>query len=189
MPSTPSATSDVTAEPGAALRGYRDLGGGRIRELVGRGLADFTIGQVIEHRPCRTVRETDHVLALALTGNPAPVHSDDEFCHATGCDRPLVCATVTLGIVIGLTVRATSGLTSANLALDEVRFTHPVHVGDTLRAQSTILAARPSHSRPEQGVVTCRIEGHNQDNNLVLAATRVFFVPVDVAAVRDATDY
>ncbi|HEU0086353.1 MAG TPA: hypothetical protein VFQ77_01650 [Pseudonocardiaceae bacterium] len=33
-----------------------------------------------------------------------------------------------------MTVRSTSGMTSANLALDEGWFERPVHVGDTLRA-------------------------------------------------------
>lgn len=175
--------------PSVALLGFRDLGDNRIREVVGHGLDDFVVGLVIEHRPARTVTETDHVMALALTGNPAPVHSDVEFCRASGRGRPLVCGIVTLGVVLGQTVRSTSGLTAANLALDEVRFHHPVHVGDTLRAQSTILTARRSRSRPEHGVVTCRIEGHNQDEQRVLSATRTFLVPADATGLRDATDY
>lgn len=171
------------------LQGYRRVGENRIRELVGRGLEGFVVGQVIEHRPARTVTEADHVLALALTGNPAPVHSDIEFCRRTGRDQPLVCGILTLNIVLGLTVRSTSGLTAANLALDDVRFENPVHVGDTLRAQSEILTARRSESRPEYGIVTCRIEGHNQHDKRVFSCTRAFLVPADASAVRDATDY
>lgn len=112
-------------------QGYRRVGENRIRENVGRGLADFVVGQVIEHRPARTVTETDHMLMLALTGNQAPVHSDTMFCERSGRDRPLVCGIVTLGIVLGATVRSLSGLTTASLALDELRLDNPVHVGDT----------------------------------------------------------
>jgi hypothetical protein len=50
----------------------------------------LVVGLIIEHRPARTVTETDHVLTLALTGNPAPVHSDLRFCVQSGRDRPLV---------------------------------------------------------------------------------------------------
>jgi len=173
------------------LSEFRRVGNNRLREQIGLGLEDFTslVGHVIEHRPARTVTETEHVQILALTGNEAPVHSDVEFCRRTGRDQVLVCGILTMNIVLGLTVRSTSGLTSANLALDEVRFEHPVYVGDTLRAQSKILTARRSQSRPEHGVVTCRIEGFNQDDARVFSCTRTFLVPVDASAVRDATGY
>lgn len=170
-------------------QGYRRVGENRIRENVGFGLGDFVVGQVIEHRPARTVTETDHVLTLALTGNPAPLHSDTQFCERTGRDRPLVCGIVSLGIVLGASVRATSGLTTANLALDELRLENPVYVGDTLCAETVILTARPSKSRPECGVVTCRTTGYNQHDQRVITFTRTFLVPADARQVRDTTDY
>ncbi|MFG3403818.1 MaoC family dehydratase [Streptomyces sp. NPDC048142] len=170
-------------------QGYRPVGDNRVREIVGRGLEEFTVGEVIEHRPARTVSDMDRSMVLALTGNPAPVHSDAEYCERTGRERLLVCGITTLGIVVGATVRSTSGMTSANLALDDVRFTNPVHVGDTLRAETEVLAARPSQSRPDHGVVTCRTAAFNQRNEQVLAFTRTFLVPADATTVRDATSY
>ncbi|MFF2148773.1 MaoC family dehydratase [Kitasatospora sp. NPDC058190] len=170
-------------------QGFRKIGEQRYRETVGAGLDDLIAGTVIEHRPKRTVTELDHAMTLALTGNPAPVHSDAEYSRTAGPGRPLVCGIVTLGIVTGMTVRATSGLTSANLALDNVRFTNPVFVGDTLSATTEILKARPSASRPEHGIVTCRITGHNQHGEQVLTAERTFFVPADPQPLRDATGY
>ncbi len=170
-------------------QGYRLVGENRIRENVGLGLADFVVGHVIEHRPARTVTETDHILMLSLTGNPAPVHSDAQFCERSGRDRPLVCGVVTLGIVLGATVRTISGLTTASLALDELCLTNPVHVGDTLRAETEILTARLSTSRPDRGVVTCRTTGYNQHDQQVITFTRTFLVPADARQVRDLTDY
>jgi itaconyl-CoA hydratase len=172
-----------------AQQGYRRLDEKRFRELVGLGLDEFVVGQVFEHRPARTVTETEHVQILALTGNPAPVHSDIEFCKRTGHQKLVVCGLLTQNILLGMTVRSTSGLTTANLALDEVRFHHPVYVGDTLRAQSEVLIARRSRSRPENGIVTCRIEGFNQHGQRVFSCTRTFLVPADADAVRDRTDY
>lgn len=172
-----------------ARPGLRPVGENRVREVVGLGLEEFTLGLVIEHRPARTVTEAEHVQVLALMGNEAPVHSDIEFCQRTGRDQVVVCGILSLTVVLGMTVRSTSGLTSGNIALDDVRFEHPIHVGDTLRAQSTVLAARRSHSRPDQGIVTCGIEGHNQHGQRVLSCTRTFYVPTDAGVLRDSTGY
>jgi itaconyl-CoA hydratase len=169
--------------------GFRKVDENRVREVVGLGLDECTVGLTIEHRPARTVTEAEHVQVLALMGNEAPVHSDIDFCRRTGRDQVLVCGILTLNIVLGMTVRSTSGMTSGNLALDEVRFENPVHVGDTLRAQSTILAARRSNSRPDHGIVTCRIEGHNQHDQRVLGCARTFLVPADLCALRNTTGY
>lgn len=179
-----------TADPGTSVPpGYRLVADNRLREMVGRGLDDFVVGQIIEHRPARTVTETDHLLTLALTGNPAPVHSDIRFCEQTDRDQPLVCGMVTLGIVLGATVRSISGLTTASLALDELRLEAPVHVGDTLRAETEILTARRSVSHPDHGVVTCRTTGHNQCDRRVITFTRTFLVPENADRVREATAY
>ena len=171
-----------------APAGYRVIGPNRIREKIGMDFDDVVVGQVIEHRPARTVTETDHLLTLALSGNPAPVHSDVQFCERTGREHVLVCAAVTLGIVLGATVRTTSALTTASLALDELRLTQPVHVGDTLRAETEILAVRRSQSRPDQAVLTCRVTGYNQRDQQVITFVRTFLIPAD-PAIRDTTSY
>ncbi|MFJ4972098.1 MaoC family dehydratase [Streptomyces sp. NPDC088755] len=169
--------------------GFRPVEDGRIREVVGLGLGDLLPGLVIEHRPARTVTEAEHVQVLALMGNEAPVHSDIEYCRRTGHQQVLVCGMLTLNIVLGMTVRSTSGMTAGNLALDAVSWTAPVHVGDTLSARSTVLSARRSDSRPDQGIVTCQVDGFNQRGELVVTGTRTFFVPADPDVVRDATGY
>ncbi|SBU96489.1 itaconyl-CoA hydratase [Streptomyces sp. MnatMP-M77] len=178
-----------TRQPMPVPAGFRTVEDGRVREVVGLGLDDLKPGLVIEHRPARTVTETEHVQVLALMGNEAPVHSDIEYCRRTGHQRVLVCGMLTLNIVLGMTVRSTSGMTTGNLALDAVSWTAPVHVGDTLSARSTVLAARRSGSRPDQGIVTCRVDGFNQRGELVVTGTRTFFVPADPDVVRDATGY
>ncbi|CAL9677643.1 hypothetical protein SUDANB95_07969 (plasmid) [Actinosynnema sp. ALI-1.44] len=169
--------------------GYRRVATGRVREIVGLGYDELTVGLVIEHRPGRTVTDTDNVLGTLLTGNPAPIHTDAHYATRTPWGRVLVCSSVTLGIVAGMTVRSTSGLTTANLGLDEVRFTHPVFVGDTLYADTEILSRRPSNSRPDDGIVTCATTAHNQDGEQVLRYRRTFLVPRDPDRVRDATHY
>ncbi|MGW3668555.1 MaoC family dehydratase [Streptomyces sp. NPDC005141] len=170
-------------------QGYRRLAGNRIRENIGLGYRDLTPGLTIEHRPGRTVTETDNLLGTALAGNSAPIHTDAHYSAHTEWGRILVCGGVTLNLVAGMTVRSTSGLTLANLALTDVAFTAPVFIGDTLYATTEVLHRRHSASRPGSGLITCRTEGHNQDDTPVLAFTRTFLVPTDPDAVRDATNY
>ncbi|MGP3990787.1 MaoC family dehydratase [Streptomyces sp. 3N207] len=170
-------------------RGYRHITEGRIRENVGLGYDDLTDGLIIEHRPGRTVTETDNLLGTALTGNAAPLHTDAHFASHTEWGRLLVCGGVTLNLVAAMTVRSTSGLTLANLALDDIRFKAPVFVGDTLYAETKVLNRRLSKSRPGYGIVTCRTTGHNQSGTRVLTFTRTFLIPINPSAVRAATDY
>ncbi|MDX3321183.1 MaoC family dehydratase [Streptomyces sp. ME03-5684b] len=169
--------------------GYRKIAEGRYRETVGLSYDEMTEGLVIEHRPGRTITDADNVLMTTLGGNDAPLHTDHHYSRHTAWGRPLVCSSIILHIVGGMTVRSTSGLTIANLGFDQIRCAHPVFVGDTLYAETEILERRRSRSRPTAGLVTCRTTGHNQDHLAVMTFTRTFLVPLDTDAVRDRTHY
>ncbi|MCK7624431.1 MaoC family dehydratase [Streptomyces sp. RS10V-4] len=173
----------------ALPRGYRALDDDRIRENVGLSYRELAPGLVIEHRPGRTVTELDSLLGAALSGNVAPIHTDAHYSSQTKWSQILVCSGVTLNLVAGMTVRSISGLTTANLAVDRVRFTAPVHIGDTLYAETKILTRRASESSPGNGVITCHTTAHNQTGTDVMAFNRTFLVPLDADAVRDATNY
>lgn len=173
-------------------QGFRHVGADgedRYREIVGFGLHELQIGRVIEHRPGRTVTETDNLLMIALTGNAAPIHIDAHYSGQTDWGKTLVCGIVTLGIVAGMSVRATSGLTVANLSVTDITFEQPVFVGDTIYAETEIVDKRVSASRPHNGVVTARTSGHNQHRQGVVTFTRSFLVPVDPDALRTTTGY
>ncbi|MDX3433908.1 MaoC family dehydratase [Streptomyces sp. ME01-18a] len=172
-----------------APAGYRQLDEDRYRETVGLSYDELREGLVIEHRPGRTVTETDNVLMSTLGGNDAPIHTDTQYSGLTQWCRPLVCGTITLHIVGGMTVRSISGLTTASLGFEEIRFTHPVFTGDPLYAQTEITGRRLSRSRPDTGIVTCRTTGHNQHGTPVVTFTRSFFLPTEATAVRDRTTY
>jgi acyl dehydratase len=124
---------------------------------------EFTVGQVFHHAITRTVTETDNLLFTTLTHNPQPLHLDVEFVKQTEFGQRLVNSIFTLGLMIGVSVGDTTlGTTIANLGMTDVRFTHPVFIGDTLRSQSTVLEMRPSKSRPDAGVVVFEHKCLNQ---------------------------
>ena len=46
------------------MQGMKQIGPQRYRETYGRYYEDFTVGDVYEHRPGRTLTETDNILVL-----------------------------------------------------------------------------------------------------------------------------
>ena len=159
------------------LRAYRKLAEGRYREVRGLCYEDFEPGEIVEHRPGRTLTEADNVWQSLLAHNSHPLHSDAAYAAKTEWGRPLVSSLVTLSVVAGMSVESTSFRGLANLGWDEVRLLAPVFVGDTVYAESEILEKRLSRSRPEEGIVTCATRGFKADGTLFLTSRRSFLVP------------
>lgn len=174
---------------GTAPSGYRRVGENRYREAVGFYYEEFVVGMVIEHRPGRTVTEMDNVLMSTLSMNDSPLHIDGAFCAHTPWQRTIVSSLVTLSIVGGMTARSTSGRGIANLGWDRIRMTNPVFAGDTLYAESEVLATRLSASRPGDGIVTCRTTGIKSTGEVVLTFDRSFLVPTLANGIDDRTGY
>ncbi len=140
---------------------------GRFREVQGRFFEEFVVGHIYEHRPGRTITDADNVWFTLLTMNTHPAHFDYEFAKKTEFGKPLVVSPLTIALMTGMSVSDTSGKAIANLGWDEVRMTHPLFVGDTLYCESEVLEKRESKSRPDQGIVTFKTVGKNQDGKVV----------------------
>ena len=87
-------------------------------------------------------------------------------------------STYTLALVTGLSVRDISMNAVANLGFENVRFSKPVHAGDTLYASTEVLDKRPSRSRPGSGIVSVETTGVNQRGEVVVTLQRQFLVPL-----------
>jgi itaconyl-CoA hydratase len=142
----------------------------------GRYFEDFETGDVYEHPLGRTVLSTDNAWFTLLTQNTAPLHFDHHYASQTSWGRPLVDSTFTLALVTGQSVTDVSQHVFANLGWDKVVLPHPVFEGDTIYSRSTVLAVRPSGSRPDVGIVTVRTEGYNQDGDVVIRFERTLMV-------------
>jgi acyl dehydratase len=139
----------------------------------GRWFEDLAVGDVIPHALTRTVTETDNVLMTTLTLNPARLHLDHAYAEETEFGRPLVNSMFTLALLVGMSVlETTHGTTVANLGFEAVAFPAPVFCGDTLYAETEVVAARASGSRPDAGIVTFEHRAFNQDDRLVCTARR-----------------
>jgi itaconyl-CoA hydratase len=154
------------------LPAYVELEPGRFREDQGLRYEDYVVGHVFEHRPGRTITTTDNIWSSLLCLNQHPLHIDEVYAAETPFKKLLVSSLVTFGIVNGLTVKTISQKAVANLGWDRVRLNAPVFVGDTLYAETTIVAKRPSASRPGEGIVTVHTVGRNQDGIVVIEFDR-----------------
>ena len=141
--------------------------------MAGRWFDELAEGMVIDAEWTRTVTEADNVLFCGMTMNVQPLHLDAEFAKSTEFGRPLVNSLFTLGLMIGMSVHnLTLGTTVANLGMTEVAFPAPVFAGDTIRTRTTVVASRPSRSRPDAGIVTFRHQAFNQAGTLVATCDR-----------------
>jgi len=167
----------------------KPVGEQRYRESYGRYLEDFHVGDVYEHRPGRSITETDNTWFTLLTMNQHPLHFDREYGAKTEFGQVLVNSCLTISLVTGMSVSDISQKTVANLGWDKVRLTGPVYIGDTLYAESEVLSIRESKSRPNQGIVTVLSVGKKQDGTQVISFERSMLIPRRGHAVDDELDY
>jgi itaconyl-CoA hydratase len=163
----------------------REVAPGRWRASAGRYFEDFTVGDVYEHRPGRTIGEADNTWFTLLTMNQHPLHFDAAYAAKSEFGRPVVNSCLTLSIVAGMSVADVSQRAVANLGWNDIRLTAPVFVGDTIYAESEVIAKRESKSRPTQGVVTVRTTGRKSDGTVFMSYERTVLVPKQGYAVDD----
>lgn len=167
----------------------KPVGKQRYRESYGRYLEDFEVGDVYEHRPGRTITETDNTWFTLLTMNQHPLHFDREYGEKTEFGQVLVNSCLTISLVTGMSVSDISQKTIANLGWDKVRLSGPVFIGDTLYAESRVVSIRESNSRPNQGIVTVESIGRKQDGSQIISFERSMLIPKRGHAVDDELDY
>ncbi len=114
-----------------------------------------------------------------LTRSASPVHVDRHY-GATEMEfgRNIVLGTYVYSLLAGMSVPDISGRAIANLGLSELKHLAPLFHGDTLYGVTEVLSARPSNSRPGQGVLTVRTDGFKQDETKVCTFTRSVLLPM-----------
>ena len=165
------------------------VGEHRYRERFGRYYEDFEAGATYEHRPGRTLSETDNTWFALLTMNTHPIHFDAEYAKHSEFGRPLIVSTLTLSVLVGMSVSDTSQKAIANLGWNAIKLPRPVFAGDTLYAESTVLDKRESKSRPDQGIVTIRTVGRNQRKEVVCEFDRTMLVMRRGNALEERAGY
>jgi acyl dehydratase len=163
----------------------RPVGPQRYRESHGRYFEEFTIGDIYEHRPGRTITEADNIQFSLLTMNLHPLHCDANYGASSEFGRCLVNSGLTIAIVLGMSVADVSAKAIANLGIDKLRLTAPVFPGDTIYAESAVIDKRESKSRPTQGIVTVQTTARKADGTVFMTFERSALIPKRGHGVED----
>jgi itaconyl-CoA hydratase len=159
------------------MSGYVEkVGENRYRERFGRYFEDFQAGDIYEHRPGRTITETDNTWFTLLTMNTHPMHFDKEYAKHSEFGRCIVCSPFTVALMVGMSVTDVSQKAIANLGWSEIKLTAPLFVGDTLYAESEVLDKRESRSRANAGIVTVKTIGKKADGTIVCVFNRTMLI-------------
>ena len=129
---------------------------------------DFQAASEREFGAMPVTREA--ILAFAGQFDPQPFHLDDAAAEASlfgslSASGWHTCA-MAMRMMCDDYLLESSSLGSPGI--DNLRWTHPVHPGDTLSIRLTVLETRPMASRPAVGLVLSKWEVPNQDRDTVL---------------------
>ncbi len=171
------------------VQNSKQIAPNRYRETFGRYFEEFNIGDIYEHRPGRTITETENTWFTLLTMNTHPMHFDAEYAKASEFGRCIVCSPFTVALMVGMSVTDVSQKAVANLGWSDIKLTHPLFAGDTLICESQVLDKRESKSRPGAGIVTVKTDGYNQDGKLVCTFNRTMLIAKRGFSVEDKVNY
>jgi itaconyl-CoA hydratase len=144
-------------------------------EVAGVDFEDFEVGQIFEHRPGRTFTALENRRHALRSLDLSPPTVDRHYAERVLGGEPAISETLVLGVVTAMTTK-TFGKVVANLGWKDVRFPRPVRPGDPLYAESEILGARASRSRPTQGVLHVRTRALDQRGEEACTFERHFLV-------------
>ena len=129
----------------------------------------------------RTITETDFVVHAGHTGDFFPHHMDAEFCKTQDFGQRIAHGTMVFAIGVGLTADVINPV-AFSYGYERMRFIKPVHIGDTIRARTTISRKVPDEKRAGMGQVFEKLEVLNQDGTTVLVAEHIYLVKMKEAA-------
>lgn len=136
----------------------------------GRYFDELEVGQRFRHWPGRTITEFDDTLFSLMSMNQHPVHNDEHYARGTQHEKRLVVGPLVISLVIGMSQSDIGGRSTRTLEYSDVRHMGPVFHGDTIYAESTIVAKK-------DGIVTVESRGLNQRDEPVLSLRRRIAIP------------
>ena len=128
----------------------------------GRYFEDFEPGDVYKHWPGKTITEYDDHLFCLITENHHPLHTDAWYAENSAPQgRNVVVGNLVYSLVLGMSVPDVSGAAVANLEVETLRHSKPTFHGDTIYAETRVLAVKET-SKGDRGIVTVESKGINQ---------------------------
>jgi acyl dehydratase len=147
-------------------------------------LEDLPVGRRFETGSVHLDREA--IKAFAAAFDPQPFHLDEAAAEKSFFGELVASGWHTAALTMRLLV--TSGLPIAGGVIGaggEVQWPRATRPGDELRVVCEVIAAKPSASRPDRGMITIRSETLNQAGEIVQIMTARLVVPRRPATPSD----
>jgi len=138
---------------------------------------DFTVGLVLRS-PRSIVMDRDRIVAFGEEFDPQPAHLSEQAAAKSQFGELVASGWHTGSTSMRLateTYRIADGGMGAGI--ETLKWLRPVRPGDALRVEISILATRPSQSRPDRGVVTIHTRTLNQHDETVMETTAHVLAP------------
>ncbi len=130
-------------------------------------LEDFAVGQSFGSGRMRVDKE--RIQSFAREFDPQPFHLDDEAARGTIFGGLAASgwhtAAITMRLLVESEFKPAGGIVA--VSVEEIRWPRPVRPGDELRLDVELLEARPSKSKPYQGVIKVKTTTLNQHGEAV----------------------
>jgi len=108
-------------------------------ETHGVAPAALSAGAALPIATRRTITDFDNVAVSQLAMNTHPLHTDYLHARATRFGRPLVVSPFLLSCLCALVVNELEVAAIGALEIRELAFERPVHPGDTIGAQASVV--------------------------------------------------
>jgi acyl dehydratase len=133
-------------------------------------LEDFPIGRRFAAGPIPVSEEA--IIAFAKEFDPQPFHTDAEAAKHSIFKGLAASGWHTLGLTMRLLVENGPAMAGGWVGFGaEVSWTKPVRPGDELSVECEVIDVTPSASKPNQAIITFRMETTNQKSETVQVLT------------------
>ena len=139
---------------------------------------DFYVGQTF-HSVGSLKVTADEIKEFGQKYDPQPFHLDEAAGEGSFFKGLAASGWLTAAMVMRLrveSIRVFGGMIGAGV--EEMRWTHPVRPGDTIRTEIEVVGVRHSNNRKDYGIVRTRTLAYNQENIVVLRSTVNFLAPL-----------
>ena len=144
--------------------------------MVGLFWEDWELGKSFISS-ARTVTETDIVMFAGISGDYNPLHINDEHCKKTQFGTRIAHGPLVYAIAAGLLfqLHLYDDTLIAFLGFENLRFTKPVKIGDTIHAKVTVTELTET-SKADRGVMKRLLQVINQNGDVVQEGVQAFLL-------------
>lgn len=141
-------------------------------------LEDYSVGEVFDS-PARTLTETDIINFAGLTSDWHPLHTDTTYAENSRFGKRIAHGMLVLSVGMAQLFRISTDTILAKefvafYGMDKVRFTAPTFIGDTIKAQATVIEI--DYKKPDSGVLLYDVVISNQNDETVCRFDMKLFV-------------